>query len=79
MTFEQEQAVEMLINDIKKYNLVLALILCGSLASNTGSKNSDVDIIVVVNDKEFDERRKARNYFCGTLFKQSNYNVYIDG
>ena len=79
MTLEQEQTIEMLKNDVKKHNFVLGLILCGSLAKDTGNKASDVDIIVIVNDEEYEKRKLIKNYFCGTLFEQSNYPVYVDG
>jgi predicted nucleotidyltransferase len=79
MTLEQEKTIEMAINNVKRHNFILGLILVGSLAKNKGNKDSDVDFIVVVNEEEYKKRKLYKNYFCGTLFKQSNYPVYIDG
>ena len=79
MTLEQEQTIEMAINDVKRHDFILGLILIGSLAKNKGNKDSDVDFIVVVNDEEYEKRKLSKNYFCGTLFEQTNYPVHIDG
>jgi predicted nucleotidyltransferase len=79
MTIEQKKTIEMIKKDAEKYPYILGIILIGSLAKNTENENSDVDIIVIVNDEEFENRRKTKNYFCGTIFEQSNYPVYIDG
>ena len=69
----------MLTEDSKKNALVLGLILIGSLAKNSGNENSDVDIIVVVTDDEFEKRKLTKNYFCGSLFRQADYPAFIDG
>jgi predicted nucleotidyltransferase len=79
MTIEQEKTIEMIKNVAKSYDYILGVILTGSLAKNTGNNDSDVDIIVVVNDDEFIKRKLIKNYFCGTIFEQSNFPVYIDG
>ena len=79
MTIEQGKTIEMLTNDLLKYEFIIGLILAGSLANDTGNNNSDIDIFVVVSDEEYAKRRIVKNYFCGTLFEQSNYPVYIDG
>ncbi|GHU22870.1 hypothetical protein FACS1894172_07820 [Spirochaetia bacterium] len=79
MTKEQEKTVELLIEEAKKDKNIIGIILCGSLAKNTGNKNSDVDIFVIVNDIEFEKRRKQKNYFWGTNFETSIYPVEIDG
>jgi predicted nucleotidyltransferase len=79
MTLEQEKTIEMIKNVAKSYNYILGVILIGSLAKNTGNKESDVDIIVVVDDDEFMKRKLIKNYFCGTIFDQPNYPTYIDG
>ena len=49
------------------------------MAKNTGNINSDIDLYVIVNDKEYAKRKLTKNYFCGSIFEQSNYPVYIDG
>lgn len=79
MTLEQEKTIEMAINDAKRHDFILGLILIGSLAKNKGNKDSDVDFIVIVDDEEYEKRKLIKNYFCGTLFEQLNYPVYIDG
>ena len=79
MTFEQEKTTEIVINDAKRHDFIIGLILCGSLAKNTGNSNSDIDLYVIVNDQEFSKRKQAKNYFCGSIFEQSNYSTYIDG
>lgn len=79
ITAEQEKTIGLLIEDAKKNKDIIALILCGSLAKDTGTKNSDVDVFVVVADNEFEKRKAQKNYFCGTLFDQSRYPAPIDG
>jgi predicted nucleotidyltransferase len=79
MTIEHKTAIEMIIHDAKKHKYILGVILIGSLAKNTGNKDSDVDLIVVVDDDEFNKRKFEKNYFCGTIFDKSKYSVYIDG
>jgi hypothetical protein len=49
------------------------------MAKNNGNKNSDIDLYVIVNDREYETRKLTKNYFCGTIFDQSNYPVYVDG
>ena len=65
MTFEQEKTIKMVVNDAKKYDYIIGLILCGSLAKNTGNINSDIDLYVIVNDKEYEKRKLTKDYFCG--------------
>jgi predicted nucleotidyltransferase len=79
VTIEQENIIELLINDAKRHNYIIGLILCGSLAKNNGNENSDIDLYVIVDDEEFETRKLSKNYFCGTIFNQSNYSVYVDG
>jgi hypothetical protein len=49
------------------------------IGKNNGNTNSDVDIFVVVDDNEFERRKKNKDYFCGTIFDQKKYPVTIDG
>jgi predicted nucleotidyltransferase len=79
MTSEQKKTIELLVKDAKENNDIIGLILCGSLAKNNGNTNSDVDIFVVVNGNEFEQRKKNKDYFCGTIFDQKKYPVSIDG
>jgi predicted nucleotidyltransferase len=79
MTIEQEKTIELLIEDAKNDKNIIGIILFGSLAKNTETKDSDVDVFIVVNDDEFEERRKQKNYFWGTNFETSKYLVEIDG
>jgi predicted nucleotidyltransferase len=44
--------------------------LCGSIAKNNGNKNSDIDLYVIVNDREYETRKLTKKYFCGTIFTQ---------
>ena len=79
MTSNQMRTIELLTQDAKGNENIIALILCGSLVKGTSSGKSDVDVFVVVSDEEFERRRTQKDYFCGTLFHQSKYPTSIDG
>ncbi|GHU18680.1 hypothetical protein FACS1894163_10970 [Spirochaetia bacterium] len=79
MTQEQEKTIELLVKEAKKDKNIIGVILIGSLAKNTSTKNSDVDVLVIVNDIEFEKRKKQKNYFLGTNFEPSMFPVEIEG
>ena len=79
MTIEQERTIELLIEEVKGDKHIIGVILCGSLAKNTSNKNSDVDVFIVVDDIDFEKRRKEKNYFWGTNYESTKFPVEIDG
>jgi predicted nucleotidyltransferase len=79
MTQDQEKTIKLLIDEAKKDENIIGVILIGSLAKNTGTKNSDVDVLIIVNDCEFEKRKKQKNYFWGTNFESSIFPVEIEG
>ncbi len=74
-----KKAIEKLTEHLKKKDEFLALIITGSVAKGVEKENSDIDIILVVTDEEF-ERRKEKNkliYFSTRFCKYPN--GYFDG
>ncbi|MCX7821106.1 MAG: nucleotidyltransferase domain-containing protein [Brevinematales bacterium] len=68
-------------NFIKKYSEnkeVLAILLCGSLAHGYGREDSDIDLILIVTDDEY-EKRKKENKLTFVEFDICTYKGgYID-
>jgi hypothetical protein len=79
MTEAQKKAIEKLVdlNICKPHNL--ALIICGSLAGGTARPDSDVDLYLVVTDKEFARLRQTKAFFYGTWDPHELFGVCVDG
>ncbi|MHA1492123.1 MAG: nucleotidyltransferase domain-containing protein [Promethearchaeota archaeon] len=74
-----KQAIEKLTESLKKDEKCLAIIITGSVAKGVERDDSDIDIVLVVTDKEF-ERRKRRNRFIYFDDNVCDYpGGYIDG
>ncbi|MDR2515991.1 MAG: nucleotidyltransferase domain-containing protein [Spirochaetaceae bacterium] len=79
MTIEQEKTIDLLIEKVKGDKHIIGVILCGSLAKKTSNENSDVDVFIVVDDIDFETRRREKNYFWGTNYTSTEFPVEIDG
>jgi predicted nucleotidyltransferase len=62
-----EITIKKLINRFRADDSFLALIIMGSVARGTARENSDVDIVLVATEEEF-QRRKSKNelHYCAT-------------
>ena len=79
MLKHHKEAIEKLTNCLRNDKRFLALIIVGSIANGTAKTNSDIDIILVATNEEF-EKRKAENnchYFANDMC--SYPNGYVDG
>ncbi|GAI18973.1 unnamed protein product, partial [marine sediment metagenome] len=57
----------------------LALIISGSIADNTAKDTSDIDIYLVVTEKEFQKRLKNKDIFYGNGEICDYKGGYVDG
>ncbi len=57
-----KKAIDKITEILKKDEMYLALIITGSVAKGQERDDSDVDIVLVVTDEEY-EKRKKRNRF----------------
>ncbi|MFX1489172.1 MAG: nucleotidyltransferase domain-containing protein [Promethearchaeota archaeon] len=74
-----KKAIEKLVESIKTDERYLALIIGGSVAKGMEREDSDIDVILVATDDEF-EKRKKRNMFLYYETKFCDYQGgYIDG
>jgi hypothetical protein len=79
VTAEQKQTIKSIIENLKIDENVIGIILCGSLAKGNSTKNSDVDILIVVNDTEFKKIKDQKKYFWTTDQNIKKYPCEVDG
>ncbi len=73
-----KQSICNLTNKLKSDNSVLSLIIAGSIAHGFATESSDIDVMIVIKEKEYTKRLKSNklHYFD----KDScTYDGYIDG
>jgi hypothetical protein len=70
-----DELVRLHIDDPKK----LALVICGSLATGKAREDSDIDLYLVVTDKEFERVRAEEGCFYGSWDPSRFSGVEIDG
>ena len=74
-----KKAIESLTENLEKDNRYLAVIITGSVAKGSEREDSDIDIVLVVTDEEF-EKRKKRNRLIYFDNQVCDYpGGYIDG
>ena len=74
-----KKAIEKLVENIKKDDRFLALIIGGSVAKGMEREDSDIDVTLVATDEEF-EKRKRRNSYLYYNNQICDYpGGYIDG
>ena len=74
-----KRAIQKLIESIKQNERFIALIIAGSVAKGMEKDDSDIDVILVVTDEEF-EKRKRRNRYLYYETQFCDYEGgYIDG
>jgi len=79
MKEHHKKAIERLAEEIKKNPRYIALIITGLVAKGVEREDSDVDVILVATDKEY-ERRKKRNNILYYETQFCDYpGGYIDG
>ncbi|MFX1477475.1 MAG: nucleotidyltransferase domain-containing protein [Promethearchaeota archaeon] len=79
MRSHHKKAIEKLVESIKTDKRYLALIIGGSVAKGMEREDSDIDVILVATDEEF-EKRKKQNMFLYYETKFCDYQGgYIDG
>jgi predicted nucleotidyltransferase len=79
MTPQQAETIKQIQLLAQSDQSIMGVILCGSLAKKTGNAKSDVDIIVVVTEKMYKQKKASKDYFWGTDFDNKNFSVEIDG
>lgn len=79
MNTRHEETIRWLVESVKADESILGLILCGSVAKGTETERSDIDLFVVVTDERFAREKAAKNYFWGTDFDSSAFEVEVDG
>ena len=79
MKLHHEQAIKKLKEKLKNDETILALIITRSIAKGMERDDSDVDVILLVTDEEY-EKRKKRNKFLYFEEESCDYEGgYIDG
>lgn len=79
MRLHHEKAIEQLVKNIKQDERFLALIIGGSVAKGMEREDSDIDVVLVTTDEEF-EKRKRNNMYLYFETKFCDYpGGYIDG
>ncbi|MBY8992501.1 MAG: nucleotidyltransferase domain-containing protein [Candidatus Lokiarchaeota archaeon] len=74
-----KESIDKLVESIKQDNRFLALIIGGSVAKGMEREDSDIDIVLVATDEEF-EKRKKKSIFIYYEQKFCNYpGGYVDG
>ncbi len=74
-----KKAIERLVENIKRDDRFLALIIGGSVAKGMEREDSDIDVILVATDGEF-EKRKKKSMFLYYEQKFCDYpGGYVDG
>lgn len=78
MEQHHKEAIEQFMKLYKQNSYVIAILLTGSLAHGYAKPDSDIDIILVVDNTEY-ERRKRENQLAFSLWDICNYEGgYID-
>ena len=79
MREHHQKAIEKLTKNFEKKEQYLAILVVGSIAKGEEREDSDIDIILIVTDEEF-EKRKQGNQFLYYSTRGCKYpNGYIDG
>ncbi len=79
MEAHHKQAIERLIKLFEDDPRYRALIIAGSIAHGNAKSSSDIDVVIVASDEEF-ERRKQTNDYAYFNFEICDYpGGYIDG
>jgi len=74
-----KEAIDKLVEEFKDNSRYLAVLIVGSIAKGMERDDSDIDIILVVSDEEY-EKRKRRNRLVYFETRFCNYpGGYIDG
>ena len=63
-----KESIEKLIESIKQDERFLALIIGGSVAKGMEREESDIDVVLIATDEEFEKRKKK---VCSSIMKQS--------
>ncbi|OHD53714.1 MAG: hypothetical protein A2Y33_07270 [Spirochaetes bacterium GWF1_51_8] len=79
MTKKQTETIQQIRRLAESDQSILGLILCGSLAKKTGNARSDIDVIVIVSDEFYKQRKENKDYFWGTDFDSEKFPVEVDG
>ncbi|MFW9822311.1 MAG: nucleotidyltransferase domain-containing protein [Candidatus Thorarchaeota archaeon] len=73
------KAIENLVENIKNDERFLALIIGGSVAKGMEREDSDIDVLLVATDEEFEKRKKTNMYFYYETKFCDYPGGYIDG
>jgi hypothetical protein len=79
LTKEQIETIRILKSEGEDNSSILGIILCGSLVNGTSTEQSDVDVYIVVNEDEWKNRQRNKDYYWGTLHDQDHYPTPVDG
>lgn len=79
MTSIQKNTVDAIVGVAESQKEVLAVLLCGSLAENRGRESSNVDVLVIVDDDDWDRRRSEYDYFWSPSLPNNGQFCPIDG
>lgn len=79
MTEEQKVTIEKIVELAKHDDKILGVLLCGSIANQTATAKSDVDVMVILDDESFSQISASKEYFWGTDFDNTSFAVEIDG
>lgn len=78
MHHQQEQSLEIFLNRFKDDPTIWAILLGGSLAHGFAKPDSDIDVIIIVEESEY-QRRKNENKLAFSLWDVCTYpGGYID-
>ena len=55
-----QKAIEIFLERYKKDETILAILMAGSLAHGFATANSDIDLLIIVDENEFQKRKKDR-------------------
>ena len=79
MLKHHKEAVEKLANCLRNDKRFLALIIVGSIARGTAKTNSDIDIILVATNEEFEKRKAENDCHYYSVDVCSYPSGYVDG
>ena len=78
MDKHHQESINLFVEIYKKDPEILAILLGGSLAHGFAKKDSDIDVFILVDSKEY-EKRKAANKLAYSLWDICTYeNGYVD-
>jgi hypothetical protein len=79
MSYRHRKAIDELVRLHGNDPSTLALVICGSLATGKAHEDSDVDLYLVVTDKEFERVRAEEGCFYGSWDPAKFSGAEIDG